>query len=121
MRVLAASLSMCLALLCVWAVAAAAGTDPSRAGTPTRAASEEQKAQIAELEKLLEEARKLKLAIEAGEGEKGAAKAEAATEKSPRGKNQDPVTPATRPGCMYRGNELLWEKRTGSCSKSPPR
>ena len=121
MRLLAANLSVCLALVCSWVGPAGAGTDPGGAAAPSQAASEEQKAQIAELERLLEEARKLKLAIEAGEGGKGAAKAEATTEQSPRGTNEAPVTPATRPGCMYRRNELFWEKRPGSCPKKPPR
>ena len=79
MRVLIATLSMCLALLCVWVVAAAAGTALRGAGAPSASASEQQKAQIAELDKLLEQARKLKLTIEAGEGagegEEGVAKA----------------------------------------------
>jgi hypothetical protein len=120
MRVLIATLSMCLAVLCVWVVAAAAGTDLRGAGTPSAAASEQQKAQIAELDKLLEEARKLKLAIEAGEGEEGAEKAEVVAESSPQYGNDIPVTPATRPGCMYRGNQLLWERRPGSCPPRPP-
>jgi len=123
-RVLIATLSMCLALLCVWVVAAAAGTALRGAGAPSASASEQQKAQIAELDKLLEEARKLKLTIEAGEGagegEEGAAKAEVAAESSPQYGNDTPVTPATRPGCMYRGNKLLWEKRLGSCPPRPP-
>lgn len=73
-------------------------------------------AQLKELRQMLEEAKKLQeqqkaLQDKAAAGKTAPAKAgEASAEPAEKEKKK-----LTRPGCMYSGRELIWEKVPGTC------
>lgn len=45
----------------------------------------------------------------------GTAGAEAPEKEQKEAEEKEEPKPLARPGCMYRGNELIWEKVAGSC------
>jgi hypothetical protein len=121
-----------LVLLIVLSFAApAAGSDDFQRypeASARSAQSELDPAQIEQLKEMLRQAKALEEAAKkkAAEGAKAPAPAKAATaaekdagegDEKKDEEEKEEEKPLTRPGCMYRGTTLIWEKVPGTCKQ----
>lgn len=124
-----ATLGTITALLLLAAPALAADFNRFPAQTTRAAQAEADAAQIAELKELLRQAQELQKAQQKMQAENAKPGAEtvpakaAGTEAEEKakdgekadGEKEEPEKKTARPGCMYRGHTLIWEKVPGTC------